>query len=138
MSDRCCRDKNSDLKSIELMKYWGEFVIADCRVSPLPPAAATFIGDDAIDRILQKFIASLARARKRTPDLFLRPSFSPIGDPLSLRVNRALSRRKADALEYAKSLLFICSLVVLIEFFYRSLFPDPRRFAPEERLVKRR
>lgn len=82
------------LESIDLMKYWKEFVIVDCWVSPArPPSLPPFIltRATAIDRILQKFIASLGRKLQSLSILL-----SLIGDPLSSRINRALSRRKTD------------------------------------------
>lgn len=57
------------------------------------PAIHTCARATAIDRILQKFIASLTRTARLQS---LSVPLSLIGDPLSSRINRALSRRKAD------------------------------------------
>lgn len=116
------RDENSDWRVYrlhEILKRNSSFGSFRASHSSARPAA--------IDRILQKFIASLQR-QKRFPVLssclpfpLTLPSFQPVdGDPLSSRVNRSLSRREVDIRR--RSFLSVRPSRVYRIFYFFSLF----------------
>lgn len=123
-------------ESIDLMKYWKEFVIVDCRVSPRDRRLPPFIGEraTAIDRILQKFITSPAFKRRLSLSLSLSASlfyFPSSDDPLSSHVNRALSRRKADTRGRNVASFYLFDRRVYRIFLPSSSF-DPSCFSVED------
>lgn len=87
----------------------------DRRTAPHPPFILARAA--AIDRILQKFIASLTRTERLQS---LSVPLSLIGDPLSSRINRALSRRKADTRGRD-----VASFYLFVRRVYRIFLPLP-------------